>query len=72
MRLLKKEKCERRMIKRNAKAKTPYMRVLEKMKEGRRKERFIAFHESLNPWIIQNKIAQYSKEIAQLLTQQTR
>lgn len=33
MRLLKKEKCERRMLKRYDKARTPYMRVLEKMKE---------------------------------------
>lgn len=39
------------------------------MKEGGRKERFIKLHESLNPWIIQKEITQYSKEIAMLLTQ---
>ena len=68
MRLEKKEKCGRRIIKRYDKARTPYMRVLEKMKEGGRKERFIRLHESLNPWLIQKKIAQYSKEIAMLLS----
>ena len=68
MRLEKKEKCGRRMIKRYDKARTPYMRVLEKMKEGGRKERFIRLHESLNPWTIKNKIAQYAKEIAMLLS----
>lgn len=67
MRLLKKEKDGRRIIKSYDKARTPYMRVLEKMKEGARKERFIRLHESLNPWTIQKKIAQYSKEIATLL-----
>lgn len=69
MRLLKKEKCGRRIIKRYDKARTPYMRVLESMKEGGRKERFIRLHESLNPWIIQKRIAQYSKEIAMLIAQ---
>ena len=69
MRLRTKEKDGRRIIKRYDKARTPYMRVLEKMKEGARKERFIKLHESLNPWTIQKKIAQYSKEIATLLTQ---
>ena len=68
MRLEKKEKCGRRIIKRYDKARTPYMRVLEKMKEGGRKERFIRLHESLNPWTIKNKIAQYAKEIAMLLS----
>jgi hypothetical protein len=68
MRLLRKEKNGRRIIKRYDKARTPYMRVLEKMKEGVRKERFIKLHESLNPWTIQKKIAQYSREIAALLT----
>ena len=68
MRLEKKEKCGRRIIKRYDKAQTPYMRVLEKMKEGGRKERFIRLHESLNPWTIKNKIAQYAKEIAMLLS----
>lgn len=68
MRLEKKEKCGRRIIKRYDKARTPYMRVLEKMKEGGRKERFIRLHESLNPWTIRNKIAQYAKEIAMLLS----
>jgi hypothetical protein len=67
MRLEKKEKCGRRILKRYDKARTPYMRVLEKMKEGGRKERFIRLHESLNPWTIKNKIAQYAKEIAMLL-----
>lgn len=62
MRLEKKEKCGRRIIKRYDKARTPYMRVLEKMKEGGRKERFIRLHESLNPWTIKNKIAQYPKK----------
>jgi hypothetical protein len=38
------------------------------MKEGGRKERFIRLHESLNPWTIKNKIAQYAKEIAMLLS----
>ena len=69
MRLLKKETCGRRIIKRYDKARTPYARVLENMKEGGRKERFIKLHESLNPWIIQKEITQYSKEIAMLLTQ---
>lgn len=55
MRLLKKEKCGRRIIKRYDKARTPYMRVLEKMKEEGRKERFIKLHEGLNPWMIQKK-----------------
>ena len=68
MRLEKKEKCGRRIIKRYDKARTPYMRVLEKMKQGGRKERFIRLHESLNPWTIKNKIAQYAKEIAMLLS----
>ena len=68
MRLEKKEQCGRRIIKRYDKARTPYMRVLEKMKEGGRKERFIRLHESLNPWTIKNKIAQYAKEIAMLLS----
>jgi hypothetical protein len=68
MRLEKKEKCGRRIIKRYDKAQTPYMRVLKKMKEGGRKERFIRLHESLNPWTIKNKIAQYAKEIAMLLS----
>lgn len=68
MRLEKKEKCGRRIIKRYDKAQTPYMRVLEKMKEGSRKERFIILPESLNPWTIKNKIAQYAKEIAMLLS----
>lgn len=68
MRLEKKEKCGRRIIKRYDKARTPYMRVLEKMKEGGRKERFIRLHESLNPWTIKNKIAQYAKEIAMQLS----
>ena len=68
MRLEKKEKCGRRIIKRYDKARTPYMRVLEKMKESGRKERFIRLHESLNPWTIKNKIAQYAKEIAMLLS----
>lgn len=68
MRLLKKEKCGRRIIRRYDKARTPYMRVLENMKEGGRKERFIKLHKSLNPWVIQKKIVQYSKEIATLLT----
>ena len=45
-----------------------YPVVLEKMKEGGRKERFIRLHESLNPWTIKNKIAQYAKEIAMLLS----
>ena len=69
MRLLKKEKCGRRIIKRYDMARTPYMRVLENMKEGGRRNRFIKLHESLNPWLIQKKIAQYSKEIAMLLNQ---
>lgn len=69
MRLLKKEKCGRRIIKRYDMARTPYMRVLENMKEGGRRNRFIKLHESLNPWLIQKKIAQYSKEIAMLLSQ---
>ncbi len=68
MRLLKKEKCGRRIIKRYDKARTPYMRVPENIKEGGRKERFIKIHKSLNPWVIQKKIVQYSKEIAMLLT----
>lgn len=68
MRLLKKEKCGRRIIKRYDMARTPYMRVLENMKEGGRRNRFIKLHESLNPWLIQKKIAQYSKEIAMLLS----
>ena len=71
MRLLKKEKCGRRIIKRYDKARTPYMRVLENMKEGGRRSRFIKLHESLNPWMIQKKITQCSKEIAMLLTQRT-
>ena len=68
MRLLKKEKYGRRIIKRYDMARTPYMRVLENMKEGGRRNRFIKLHESLNPWLIQKKIAQYSKEIAMLLS----
>lgn len=68
MRLLKKEKCGRKIIKRYDRARTPYMRVLENMKEGGRRNRFIILHESLNPWIIQKKIAQCTKEIARLLT----
>ena len=63
MRLEKKEKCGRRIIKRYDKARTPYMRVLEKMKEGGRKERFIRLHESLNPWTIKNKSKHPTKSL---------
>lgn len=37
-------------------ARTPYQRVMEVMKEGQRKERLKRYHESLNPFVLKEQI----------------
>lgn len=72
MRLIRKERRGRKVIKHYDTARTPYMRVLETMKDGKRKQRFINQHATLNPWMIRSKIAEYSGRMASMLAERKR
>jgi len=41
----------------------PYARLMEQLKEGKRKRRLKAQHEALNPWELREKIQAAVKEI---------
>ncbi len=53
----------------NDNPKTPYQRVLYYMPEGRRKERFIQYNNTLNPFEINAQITHYRNKIIKLLSQ---
>ncbi len=50
------------------KARTPYERVLEHMKEGRRKENLIALRKTLDPIDLQEKIQKSLKRLFAVIT----
>ena len=51
-----KERRGTRVIRRMDKPQTPYQRVMNHLKEGARKQRLKAVHESLNPWVLRAEI----------------
>ncbi len=69
MRIISKERVKGKIHKIYDAPKTPYQRVLHHMPEGRRKERFIQYHNSLNPFEINAQITLYRDKIIKLLSQ---
>lgn len=51
-----KERQGTRIIRRMDKPQTPYQRVMKHLKDGIRKQRLEAIHESLNPWVLKAEI----------------
>lgn len=70
MRLLRKERVGSKVIKVCDKARTPYARLIEIMPEGRRKEKLMTYHRSLDPWLLKAKIQAYADKIVKLFAQQ--
>ena len=68
MRITSKERYKGKIHKTYDIPKTPYQRVLHYMPEGRRKERFIQYHNSLNPCKINTQITLYRNKIIKLLS----
>lgn len=63
-RILEKQKREKGKVrKKYDKARTPYQRVMENIKEGRRKERLKKEHESLDPIELRNKVEEALKKL---------
>ncbi len=69
MRITSKERITGKIHKTYDTPKTPYQRVLYYMPERRRKERFIQYNNSLNPFEIKAQITLYRNKIIKLLSQ---
>ena len=61
-----KERRGSKVIRNRDRAQTPYARLMEQQKEGKRKRRLKAQHEALNPWELREKIQAAEKEILKL------
>lgn len=55
-RLLSKERRGSRIVKKYDKPRTPYCRVMEHLKEGKRRQNLKKLHESLNPWKLREEV----------------
>ena len=63
IRLMSKQRTGVKVMKCYDKARTPYQRVMEVMKEGKRKESLKRYHASLNPFVLKKRIENGLKKL---------